>query len=236
VNGLTALRNRLTGGRDASDERGLSLSELLVAMMLLSLLMVMVVGFFATGSKAFNSNKAVDANTKSASNAMNEISRTLRAASENPLGNNVVASTFVSATSTSVVFYAYVNLDSATETPVQIRFAIDSNNNLVETEWAATSSSSGLWTFPATTAAPKLSRIIAGPILPVSAGGPALFSYLDVNGAVVAFSGGSIPAATARTIAAVDVSLAVGKSSATGQYVEIDNTVGLPNLPLARTQ
>jgi len=237
VNGLEGLRRRLTAARDsASDDRGITLVELMVAMMLLSLLMVMVVGFFVSANRAYRSNTTIDQNTRVASNIMTEVARSLRAASENPLPDNSTDSAFVLASSTSVTFFAYINLDASVEIPEQLQFSVNANNMVVESTWAATAATGGFWTFPAVTSAPTSTRILGGPILPVAKGGPVLFSYNAVDGSAIAGVTTSTTNDVARTIASVDVAVTVGTSSTAGANAALINTVGLPNLPLARTQ
>lgn len=222
----------------AEPEQGLTLTELLVAVVLLSLIMTMVVAFFSGANKAFNLNQTIDTNMRTASNVMGEMSKTLRAATNNPLaGSNTPAPAFVQASATSVTFYAYVNLESSEQTPKQVRFSLNTTNNtIVETTWAATALAGGLWSFPAVTTTPTSTRILGGPLLLAASGGPQVFTYLTGDGTVVPFaSTGSIPTTTVANIASVQVAVTLGSSSDAGKNVALSSIVGLPNLGIART-
>jgi type II secretory pathway pseudopilin PulG len=234
---LSALHARLARIREAR-ESGITLAELMVTMVILSVIMVLVVGFFFSANRAFTLNRTVDGNTRSASNAMNEASRMLRAATANPVSSTVTNPAFVSATSTSVVFYAYINLSASTELPVEVRFTINPTTNaLLEAQWPATAQAGGLWSFPnPTSATPTFTRTIAGPILPVAAGGPVLFTYFDSAGTAIPLTNSAVPAASLKLIASVQVALTLGTSTSNGQSVSLINTIGLPNLGIARTQ
>lgn len=217
-------------------EAGVTITELIVTMMVLSVIMVMVMAFFTGASKAFKQNQGDNASTRSASNGMNEMTRMLRASTNNLLSNGSTASAFVSATPTSVTFYAYVNLDNSLEQPIEVRFALNTTTGaLVESKWAATSQAGGLWTFPDPSTVPSSTRTIATSVIPSTSGGPALFSYRDKDGNTIAYTGSAVSPTNSAFIASVQVQLMVGTSSATNQSVSLTNIVGLPNLAIART-
>ena len=133
--------------RDA--DAGISLAELLVAMMVFSLLLTIVGGVFFSINRNFAMSRSLDTNTKSASNGMNEISRVLRAATENPVrGQALPDSAFRSVGTETLIVYAYVNLTSSSEQPIQVRFSVDGSRNLVEEIWPGIAQSGGYWTFP----------------------------------------------------------------------------------------
>ncbi len=202
--------------------------------MLLFVVLAMAGGFFAGAERSFTLNKTIGGNTSSAANGMNEMSRILRAATENPVKNQVLNDpAFVAATPESVTVYAYVNLSSSTEQPVKVQFSLDTNRNLIETTWAGYVISAGYWGFQTT---PLSTRRLAGTVVNQTGSNPFLFTYLDVNGVAITIPSGGYTTANLRSIAAVQVTLTIGTSAtATKSTVTLQNTVGLPNLPLART-
>jgi prepilin-type N-terminal cleavage/methylation domain-containing protein len=216
-----------------SSEKGFTLTELLVAIVVMGVILAMVVGFFSSASKAFTQNQTISGNTRAASNGMNEISRILRAATQNPVqGQPVNSPAFVTATNESVTVYAYVNLTSSTEQPVKVQFSIDSNRNLVETQWASYVIASGYWGYAAT---PSFTRILASSIVNRVAPNPYLFTYLAADGTTIPIPTGGFTTTNLSSIAAVQVNLTIGKTANASSTVSLENTVGLPNLAIART-
>jgi len=217
----------------ASGESGFTLTELLVAMVVMGVVLSMVVGFFSSAGRAFTLNQTTSGNTRAASNGMNEISRILRAATENPVqGQTVDSPAFVTATNESVTVYAYVNLTSSTEQPIKVQFSIDSNRNLVETEWASYVIAAGYWGYATT---PSFTRILASSIVNRVAPNPYLFTYLASDGTTIPIPSGGYTSTNLSSIAAVQVSLTIGKTATASSTVSLQNTVGLPNLAIART-
>ena len=164
---------------------------------------------------------------------MNEMSRILRAATENPVKNQVLNDpAFVAATPESVTVYAYVNLSSSTEQPVKVQFSLDTNR-IIETHWSGYVISAGYWGFNAT---PASTRTFAATVVTPGTSGPFMFSYLRSDGSAVSIPPGGITNLTdLRSIAAVKVTLVLGTSSSATTTVTLQNTVGLPNLGIART-
>jgi prepilin-type N-terminal cleavage/methylation domain-containing protein len=220
--------------RRTSDERGLTLVELLIAMLLLGFALTMIVGFFSSANRAFIQSNAVGGNTRAASNGMNEVSRILRAATQNPVQGQVLSSpAFVAAGTESVTVYAYVNLDSATEQPVKVQFSLDAGRNLIETKWAGYVISPGYWGFQST---PVSTRVFSGTVINHAGSSPYLFTYLKTDGTALAIPSGGFSDGDLRSIAAVQVTLGVGSSATpNSSTVILQNTVGLPNVGLART-
>ncbi|KQR53789.1 hypothetical protein ASF88_02755 [Leifsonia sp. Leaf336] len=218
-----------TQPRDA----GITLAEVLVAMMIFGIMLTIVGAVFVSTNRNFAISRSLDTNTKSASNGMNEVSRVLRAATENPVrGQALNDPAFQSIGPETLTVYAYVNLSSSAEQPIQVRFSVDASRNLVEEVWPGTAQTGGYWTFPnPTSVAATTKRILASSIIPSSGSVAPLFSYLGVTNTPL-----SNPATNPRSIAAVQVSITAGTTTAGDMSnVTIQNTVGLPNLPLARS-
>jgi type II secretory pathway pseudopilin PulG len=226
--------------RLARSERGIGLTELIVSMALLGIVSLIVMGLYASTMRTVTQARSLSNNTREASNGMNEVSRVIRAATENPVsGQTLNDPAFVSTvaapmTGESVTLYAYVNLTSSTQQPVKIRLSLDANRRLVETQWASIVLSPGFFGFSTT---PSSAKIMAGAVAAQVAGGPALFTYLLADGTELAVPAtGTFTVAQLRTIAAVKVTMTLQASAANTQSaVTLQNTVGMPNLPLTRT-
>jgi len=214
----------------ASGDAGISLAEMLVAMTMFALLLGLTGGFIASAYRASGQVRAIDGATRTASAGMAEMTRTLRAATNNPVSTSTLAdAAFVEATATAVTVYAYVNLTSSVAKPVKVRFSVDDKNNLVETQWASVDLGKGYWGFQT---APSSTRVLAASVVPASAGGATSFAYVDSTGAVISLAAGSVPTAFVRGIAAVTVTLQIGTSAGLDRSTTLTNTVGLPNIAL----
>lgn len=207
---------------DRTEDAGLGLAELLVAMFMTSMVMVFVSGFFVSVQRNVVAESASDTTSRQASTAMNQMTRYLRAATVLPQNSTTVPvlPAFESVSPTSVTFYAYVNLQSSSVAPVKVRYSVDSSSNLVQTLWPSTCQANGYCTF---SAVPSSSTILAGPI----AAGTTLFSYEDSDGDPV-----SVPTGLASASATI-------RSAVQGiQTVSIDlevGTAGKPSLAVLKT-
>ncbi|GAA4674104.1 PulJ/GspJ family protein [Frondihabitans cladoniiphilus] len=235
---MRALRSRidritLSGPRD----RGVSLVELLIAMTIFGFLLAMTVGFFVSASRASSTNRTVDSTNRIATNGMDELTRVIRSATTNPVKGQLVndpefiaSGTASTAGANGMTLYSAINLSSTAAQFVKVQFSFV-GTNLVESTWQPIVSSDGYFTYA--TAATS-TRILASPVVLPAAGGPQLFTYLDGTGATIALTSGSVPAANIGTIAAVQISLQIGASSGTSQSTLLTNSVGLPNINVAR--
>jgi prepilin-type N-terminal cleavage/methylation domain-containing protein len=225
---MTALGRRLRRLVDQPD-RGISLAEMLVAMALFAVLIALTGGFAVSAYRASAQSSTIDTATRTATVGMTDLTRTIRAATNNPVStSNLADSAFVTATDQVLRIYAYVNLTSSEEKPVMVEFKV-ADGKLVETQWASYDLGKGYWGFQST---PSSVRTVASPVVGPAQGGPALFRYVDSTGATMSLAGGSVPTANVRGIAAVQVSLQVGSSTDLAKSTVLTNTVGLPNLTL----
>lgn len=224
--------------RTRTADSGMSLVELLVAMMLFALIMTIVTSLFVSATRTLAQAKAVTENTKMASNGMNESARVIRAGTENPVSGKALNDpAFVSALNEQVIIYAYVNLDTAAESPVMIRLSVNSNRQLVESRWPATALSNGNWSFPLVTTTPAAQRVLAGTVAPHVTGTPWLFSYLLADGSTLAQPAtGTFTDTQLRTIAAVRITLTIQTSTTnSSRSVTLTNAVGMPNVGIPRS-
>lgn len=223
------------------DQRGFSLIELLVSMMLFGIILVLAAGLFVSTSHNVKLVNTTSLTTKSASNGMNEIARVIRAATSNPVaGQQLNDPAFVLATNEAVILYAYINLDSTAEQPVMIRLDLDANRNLRESRWPATALTGGKWSFPCKAevtcaATPASIRTLTGTVQ-TRTSGDWLFTYLNSAGVPLTVPAGGFTAADLRTIASVRVRLTIqpGPTDASNPTT-LTNTVGIPNLGFTRT-
>lgn len=233
---IRAVVRRLHG-----DERGITLVELIVAIGLLGIFITIITSLYMSSMKAMSIGRDVHGNSAQASNAVNEITRVIRAGTDNPVQNQSLNNpAFEVAMADKLRIYAYINLNGSSELPVMIELSV-SNGNLIEKRWAATQNAAGYWIFPAaSTTTPTSTRTIASYVVPNTAGGGTqLFTYIKTNNTAITIPtgpNGITDATTLRSIAAVQVSVTV-RSSATDatQQVTVQNLVGIPNLGLART-
>lgn len=213
--------------REESDS-GLSLSELLVAIMIFGFMMVIVSGLFISLSKATGNARTTDVNVRQVSNGMNEVTRIIRAGTNNPVQNAAPNPAFSEATNESLTIYAFVNLTDTTQKPIMVRFSVDSQRRLIETTTQSTDLGSGYFDFKGA----QTQRILATAVAPQSGSDPSLFTYQTAAGIVIPTqANGSLLSTQYSQVGAVQVTLKV-KASATSNDtgVTLQNTVGIPNL------
>lgn len=233
------MRNRMLRRlRSAGSERGLSLVELLVTIMLFTIIMALVSGFYISALKSMGLSRDLTENTKTVSNAMSAVSRAVRAGTNNPVAGSAIPDpAFVVAKTDDIVFYAYVNLTDAQERPVMYRFWVDrANGQLREAQWPATALANGRWGFPATTTAPTYSRVIAETVSPYDGDNP-VFTFIRANGTEIVPGESGLSLANRQLIVGVRVALQVQNSLTDGEHrVTLVNLVGMPNLGYAREE
>ena len=214
-----------------SREAGLSLIELLIAMMLTGLIMTLGVWMFVAGTHSVSLAQSVDGGTRQASNGMNEAARMIRAATPNPLTNPSPGAAqndpaVVSASANAIAFYAYVNLTGA-ESPVMVRFSVDGSGRLIEQQWkpnSATPGVNGHWDFPAPNTKPTSQRTLCSSI-PASV---TVFRYFNKAGTELASA--TLTDSTSRAaITSVQVTITIQPTGA-ASAVTISNTIGMSNV------
>ncbi len=218
--------------KSSGDQRGLSLVELLVTLMIFSMIMIMVSGFFMGATKTITLAKGMTENTKTVSNAMSAVSRAIRAGTNNPVvGNSIPDPAFRVANSDEIVFFAYVNLSDALERPVMYRFLIDRTKGiLTESQWPATALPNGKWAFPALTSPPTYKRVIAQTISPYTSGDRP-FTFILADKTEPSPGVGGLTLAQRQQIVAVRVTLSVQSTlTDNSKRVTLLNLVGMPNL------
>jgi prepilin-type N-terminal cleavage/methylation domain-containing protein len=225
---LSSLYQRRSRRRSVSKEQGFSLVELLVAIMIFLILVVMISGMMISVVKTTTQTRSIDGDTRSAANAMNELSRVIRAATENPLLNPASGvypndAAVQAAGLRTVTLYTYVNLASSAEIPTKVMFSVNAQNQLVETKWPGTTVVSGHWTFSTT----STTRIICDNMV----AGSTIFAYNIDDGTPIAVPAAGITSnSTLLSIRSISVSVSTKNPQSRAVGVSLQNTVGMPNL------
>lgn len=240
------MMGRLRAGAE-EHESGITLAELIVAMMVFGVLSTLVIGLFVSTVRGTHIASAVSTNTAMASNGMNEVARVIRAGTTNPVSGQALDDpAFPIAGNEDLVIYAYVNLMSSEQTPVMIRYNIDSERRLVETTWAAQKLTGNKWKFPVVSGSPAAGVSVSGPVtsrrfltstLAKRVAPEAwLFTYQKADGSTLTVEpNGTLSKADIRLVASVTVSLCIqGSVLDNASRVMLVNTVGIPNLGVNR--
>jgi prepilin-type N-terminal cleavage/methylation domain-containing protein len=219
---LTAIRLRMTA---RGSEAGITLVELMVAMVVFGVLSAIVVSLYTATNKSVLSTSTSDQNTQAAGNTMNELTRVIRAGTTNPTTGGGEAAALVSVSSNALTMYSYVDSSALTTSPFLVQFTINSaNGQLVEKRWPASTDVNGLFTFDSTKT-PSLTRTFPGKL-----SATALFAYSDLNGASL---GGTVAPANLDNVVSVGVTITTQTSTNTTiKPATLQNTVGLPNVTL----
>jgi len=234
------VRHRPRPRLEGKSQSGLTLVELVVAILLLSLVLAVATSFLIGAMRTVSLTQVTSQGAGLASNLMNELSRVIRAGDDNPnAGSLAPTPAFVpSASPTAESLTIFSNIDSYDGSstfqtrPSMVQFLLDQTTRmLIEKRWLPTSSAGGIFTFPAVTSAPSTTRTIGGPVLAASSTpntSDPLFAYIDLHGNVLTppLSASQLP-----TIAAVVVTVRTqGGSSASTSATVLQSTIRLPNL------
>ena len=176
--GVRASQLRTRARRAAGDESGITLVELMVAILVLGILSTMVVNLYVQTQRAVTTSSDVTLNTKTASNIMNEMSRVIRSSSTNPKTGGLFDAAVVDARPNTLTVLAYVDTNAVNPEPVRVRFAINSTTRqIIETRWRAKPGTNGLWIFDTTNTVIS-TRTLPGAIV---ASGGSLFTYYKAD-------------------------------------------------------
>jgi hypothetical protein len=221
--------NRLRRVLRRDREAGVSITEMIVTMALLSVATTLMLVLVVTVSRAFTHERTATDNAMVASNGMNELTRVIRSGTSLQLtGVDPLQPPFVVAGKNSIELYAYIDTGATNPRPIKVRFDVDGQGRVRETRWQAANTKSP-WTFSTTPSSRTIARS-------VPAGSPQLFQYFNTAGDELAVpSTGTLTAANRELVAAVKINLTV-QSDTTSRVdpVELQNTVGIPNLGVSR--
>ncbi|GGE81889.1 pilus assembly FimT family protein [Mycetocola zhadangensis] len=208
-------------------ESGISLVELLVAMVLLGVASTIVIGLFLSATQTVSMASAIHNDTGTASNVMNAVSKAIRSGTTVRVSGAPNAPALITATPTELVMYSLADSDAVDPRPVRIEFTRDPTSlQLVEKRWAPAAAANGFWDFTAPT-------LISSRTFPGALTNGNVFTYNTA-------AGDAVPAPTAAQlglIASVTVEVTVhGDARASGTPVILKNTVGMPNLGFSETE
>lgn len=208
----------------ARSDAGLSLTELLVTIMLTAIVMTMIGSMFINVARVTSNSNSTSTKSSIAANMMDAVSKVIRTAANIPVaGSDVPNPAIVAGTSNTLTLYSYVDTNSNAPEPTKVAYRVDSNRNLIEDRWKGTTAG-GYSTFAST----ATSRVLGGPVLTPTGSG-ALFTYIDSAGNIADTS------TDFESVASIRVTIGMTNQLTTGSDpILLVNTVGMPNLKLAR--
>ena len=222
-------------------DKGLSLTELIVAIGLFSILATLIITAFATFSTTFNKDRSSTGNTNMASIGMNELTRVIRGGTLIPTSVDTNLPVFVSANRESLVVHSYLDTNALSPVPLKVKFEVDSaTRELRETRWTGFPNPTApkYWMFRS--APDKVARLVASKIIAPVAGETAMFSYYKIDpvtkkDVLMPIPTGGLTSAQLLEIVAVEVTVKV-QTDATNRATPITlvNRVGIPNLGISR--
>lgn len=217
-----------------TNDRGVSLAELLVTMFLTGIVGLIVVSFFVAFTNTFNTDRAATDSTTTAALGMNDVTRIVRAGTEIPVENQVLnIPVFERAENERMIVHAFVDTSSASPEPVKIEFFVNANRELIERRYDAIALARGYWAFSATS---NGDRVIARQLPVRQNGEPWLFTYITATGGEFTLAqGATLNETQRRSVAAVRVTLTVQADfTEEAEPVTLRSTVGIPNLGVSR--
>jgi prepilin-type N-terminal cleavage/methylation domain-containing protein len=204
------------------DERGLTLVELLITMVLMGLVGSLVLSVYSTSADVVVDNDRRLDSVNIATIGMERLSKAIRAGTEIKQHSAQNLPAFRSVATEAVSFYSYLGSE-----PSLITFSINGNRELTETVVPADAASTEpYWTFTGA----STTRIVARKI-PAGLATP-LFRYYDGGGAQISPTTNQDEL---RRIEQVQISLTVQADPTNSvRAAVLENRVALPNLGFAR--
>ncbi|TXK19150.1 type II secretion system protein [Homoserinibacter sp. GY 40078] len=213
------------------DDAGITLVEALVVMVLSTLLMSITVTFFVNVSQHTIRAEGLRRSTADASNIMNVVSTSIRAAVRNAVATSPNPDpAIVAGSTTSVTVITYTDAGPSFETPLRLRYRVDGEGRMIEDQWQA-SVVNGYAVFPSMTTAPNSTRVLGNVV--VNTSGEPLFRYYSVTGSQLG-TGGTLSSSERAAVTTVRFNVRV-RASNSHEVVVLDNTIGMPNMNLGLT-
>ncbi|HEU0205693.1 MAG TPA: hypothetical protein VFQ74_03240 [Pseudolysinimonas sp.] len=208
----------------------MSLIELMVAAFLSTLIMAAICGMFVVVAQQTVASQGTRLSTADASNIVNVVSTTIRASINNAVqGSDTPDPAIVSGTSSSVVVISYTDAGPSFETPLQIRYQIV-GGRMTEDRWRPTIVQ-GYAVFPDVTTAPSQTRTLGNVV--VNTALEPLFRYYNAAGTELIPGATGLSLAQRQTVVSVKFDVKV-IANTSHQVVEVQNTVGMPNMALSQ--
>lgn len=227
---MRGLRKRLA--RLVKDDAGLSMSELLVAAILTSLLLIMVGTMFIQTTKLVSAAGQTRTSNGTASTMSNGITSVLRTATTIPKsGSEIPTPAIVSGTRNSLSILAYSETDPSNPTPTKVTFSIVTlPSGLLELQKSVCTGvlSGGFWTFTGCTST-VVQKLGVGIL---NGTGDTLFAYRTGSGDPIVIGNTPLTAAQRESVGSIVVTVKVRAPDSTNDPVVITSTVVLRNLGL----
>jgi len=243
---MKSLRRRI------ADDSGVSLIELMIVMLLSALVLAMLVQFYVTVARSTAESGDTRASTAEASNIMNVVSTSVRAAVDIPVNppdpaNPPAPTPAVRAGKLNeVTITTYTDAGPSFPVPLQIRYYVDSEGHMVEQRWVANGCDIGnpsackvtYPVYPATTTTPGAQRILGNLVVnrancaagDTSCTNDPLFTYFAADRTTqLGLGTGGLTAAERDQVAFIRFNLKVHASDSS-VVIELDNLVGMPNV------
>ncbi|KTR09015.1 PulJ/GspJ family protein [Curtobacterium luteum] len=209
---MRALLHRLR-----AEDRGITLVELIVAMLVTSLMLTLVGSFFVSMTKAQQTVSGLDASTRQGTTSVTQLGRYLREASRVPVSRTVTQPAFSTATAGALAFTSSV--DTTTSAAGMTKVTVDVVAGKLLMQLQRGDCSTGYCTFPSSN--PVRSVVLADVVR-----GRSLFTYSNANGTVF-----TPTSTTVDTIRSVRITLTTGSTgSAAANDTTFAATINLRNL------
>ncbi|ROR80010.1 hypothetical protein SAMN06295974_1904 [Plantibacter flavus] len=205
----------------------------MVTIMLIAIVMTIATGAFASMARVTANAQSIDLDVRNASNAMNEVSRVLRAATRNPVRETALAApAVIEARADTVSVYAYVNLENADARPIMVTFAVTDTNDFVESTYDGVQDERGYWDFTG----PARTRTLAENVQRTPE--QPTFRYLDLAQRTLELeTDGALSERNRRQVTAVELQITVdGVDGANNRVgITLQSTAHLSNVHNARS-
>lgn len=213
----------------ARRDDGVTLAETMVVGLVSAIVLAMAGAFFVVVAKQTVVSEDVRRSTADASNIMNVVSTTIRASIRNAVESNTVPDpAIVSGTAMQLTVISYTDAGPSFETPLQLRYSITANGQMVEERWQP-SIVRGYAVFPNLTATPSSRRVLGNVV--VNAANEPLFRYYNAAGVELTPTASGLTLANREMVAMVRIYVKV-KAADSKEVVELINNVGMPNMNL----
>jgi Tfp pilus assembly protein PilV len=206
-------------------DEGITLVEVLVAMVVISIVLLVVTNLFATVQSTTRAAISARNAVGQASNVMDELTRVIRMGTSTPVsGNATPSAAVVAGTPSTLTVTSYVDTSATAPMPTQVAFAL-SSGALQETRTASVASGSyAVYTGAQTT------RTIGSGLTSIA------FAYTDAGGAAITPSGtgSTLTAAQRAAVATITVTVTAPNSSGrTNDPIVLTSAVLMTDVALA---
>ena len=217
--------------RLSADESGFGMSELIVAMLVTSIVLVLVATMFIQTTKVTADSNQTQNSAAVAGNIATELTSTIR------MGSNVLTNTsgvpapaVIAGNKQSLTIYSFVDAEANAPVPTKVTFDA-SSGVLIETRCAGTLTGSGYWVFSACAIS---TRNLGGAIVAPAGTERPLFTYYTASGNLLTPAATGLSSSDRAKVATILVSVKTVASGAKTAPVYITNEVHMPNLGVVK--